>query len=52
MKILTTILLLMTVLTFYFLIRDIMIKGWTWDLLIGMILAGLSIYIWEKCRTK
>ncbi len=52
MKILSTILLLMTILNLYFLIRDIMIKGWTWDLPIGMILAVLSIYVWEKCRMK
>jgi hypothetical protein len=52
MKTLTTILLLMTILNLYFLIQDIMIKGWTWDLPVGMILAGWSIYIWEKYRTK
>jgi hypothetical protein len=52
MKILSTILLLMTILNLYFLIRDIMIKGWTWDLPIGIILAGLSVYIWEKYRAK
>lgn len=52
MKTLSTILLLMTILNLYFLIRDIMIKGWTWDLPVGMVLTGLSIYIWEKYRAK
>jgi hypothetical protein len=52
MKILSTALLLMTILNLYYLIKDIMIKGWTWDLPVGMILAGLGIYIWEKYRTK
>ena len=52
MKLLSTILLLMTILNLYFLIRDIMIKGWSWDLPIGMILVVSSIYVWEKNRTK
>lgn len=52
MRLLSTALLLMGILNLYFLIRDIMIKGWTWDLPIGIILVGLSIYIWEKYRTK
>ena len=52
MKLLSTILLLMTILNLYFLIRDIMIKEWTWDLPIGMILVVSSIYVWEKNRTK
>lgn len=52
MKLLSTTLLLMTILNLYFLIKDIMVKGWTWDLPVGMILAGLSIYFWEKYRAK
>lgn len=52
MKLLATTLLLMTILNLYFLIKDIMVKGWTWDLPVGMILVALSIYYYEKYRTK
>ena len=52
MKILSTTLLLMTILNLYFLIKDIMVKGWTWDLPVGMILVALSIYYYEKYRVK
>ena len=42
----------MTILNLYFLIQDIIIKGWTWDLPIGIVLVVLSIHVWEKYRYK